>query len=152
MVDRSLVRPRLVFLPTTVVAQVDSRTQLDFLRLCKSKKAIPEAIPGAIQEYLDQGLDPNAPDPIGPPIGSLALAMCAKRNDIESCRILIEAGADVNFVKECCDDGTALHVAMMNFRDPVGVVEVLLAAGANLDALTTKGETPLHPRDSRDRS
>ncbi len=78
----------VVFLPLPAVAQVDSRTQRDFLRLCKSEQATPEAI----QEYLDQGVDPNAPNSLG----SLALAMCAKRNDVESCRILIEGGSDVN--------------------------------------------------------
>lgn len=124
---RSLVRLllALLLLPTTAVAQVDSRTQVDFLRLCKSEKATPEAI----QAYLDQGVDPNAPDTIGPPAGSLALAMCAKRNDIESCRILIEGGADVN-----CSN--ARGAALCN---PLGIARVngfgelealLLEAGA----------------------
>ena len=110
-----------VVLPPMAVAQVDARTQREFLRLCKSEKATPETI----QEYLDQGVDPNAPDVLG----SLALTMCAKRNDVESCRILIEGGADVN----CANAREAglcnpLGIARINGFDELEAL--LLEAGA----------------------
>lgn len=110
-----------VVLPPMAVAQVDARTQREFLRLCKSEKATPEAI----QEYLDQGVDPNAPDVLG----SLALTMCAKRNDLESCRILIEGGADVNSAN-ARDGGLCNPLGIARINGFGELEALLLEAGA----------------------
>eukprot|EP00753_Platysulcus_tardus_P012211 PLAT3348.11.p2 GENE.PLAT3348.11~~PLAT3348.11.p2 ORF type:complete len:214 (+),score=50.35 PLAT3348.11:550-1191(+) len=65
------------------------------------------------------------------------IAQCAKHSFDAGVVRLIEDGADVCARGKC--DFTALHVA-----ESAAVVEALLAAGAEMEAKTTVGRTPLH--------
>ncbi|MGB6977263.1 MAG: ankyrin repeat domain-containing protein [Gammaproteobacteria bacterium] len=63
-----------------------------------------------------------------------------RANNTEQVRKLLQEGADANY----CDDIiriTPLHFAAIN--NCLGVVPLLVAAGANLNARTIEGETPL---------
>ena len=69
------------------------------------------------------------------------VADAASRGDEETVRALLERGADVQTARP--DGMTALHWAAM--RSDLEVTEMLLYAGANLEATTRIGQhTPLH--------
>src|SRR5688572_13132812 len=69
------------------------------------------------------------------------VADAARRGDVEAVRALIARGADVNVAQG--DGMSALHWAAV--RDQVELVDVLLRAGADVEAGTRiGGYTPLH--------
>ena len=69
------------------------------------------------------------------------VADAAVRGDVEAVRALLERGADVQTARP--DGMTALHWAAM--RSDLEMAEMLLYAGANLEATTRIGQhTPLH--------
>jgi ankyrin repeat protein len=79
----------------------------------------------------------SAPFPAG---GMTALLYAARQNDLESARILIEAGADV---KENAADGSSpLLVATIN--DHYALAKFLLEHGADPNAADDKGRGPLY--------
>ena len=59
---------------------------------------------------------------------------------MEASRALIEGGADVNL--PCSEGATALHAASSG--DQGEIVELLIKAGARLEALDQSRLTPLH--------
>ena len=123
-----------IFLPAAAATvHVESSDQRAFLRLCKSDEATSEAI----AEYLDKGVDPNALTSLGVP----ALTMCARRNDIESCRILIERGADINCSNAMSVGCNPLGIArVMGYGD---LEAMLIEAGARPqpDNVLVEGKT-----------
>lgn len=73
----------------------------------------------------------------------------AGRDDVEKVRALLEEGADVNATQG--DGMTALHRAART--GSLGMAELLIGAGANLEAKTRLGEhTPLHVASASGRS
>src|SRR5262249_10868561 len=100
---------------------------------------------------LAHGADPNAryirrTAPGEPYRGyTTALHSAAARRQAELIALLIEAGAAID---EPCGLGTALHqvVAPINRSAPsdLGCVRRLVEAGADIDATTPVGNTPLH--------
>ena len=76
-----------------------------------------------------------------PPLPDSPVAGAAMRGEIETVRSLLQEGADVNAAQG--DGMTALHWAAE--QDNVGMVEMLIYAGANREAVTRLGGyTPLH--------
>jgi len=78
---------------------------------------------------------------LGGPSAESPVADAAQQGDLETIRVLLRDGADVNAAQN--DGMSALHWAAQN--DDAPVVEVLLYAGANMTATTRLGGyTPLH--------
>ncbi len=75
------------------------------------------------------------------PVAESPVADAAQRGDLDTIRVLLREGADVNAAQN--DGMSALHWAAQN--DDAAVIEVLLYAGANMVATTRLGGyTPLH--------
>jgi ankyrin repeat protein len=70
--------------------------------------------------------------------GDTPLHVMAWRNDLESVRALIAAGADLNAKGEM--DETPLHVAIR--QDNLPMISAMLEAGARDDIRSEFGETP----------
>ena len=79
----------------------------------------------------------SAPFPAG---GMTALLYAARQNDLESARILIEAGADVK--QNATDASSPLLVATIN--DHFALAKFLLEHGADPNAADDKGRGPLY--------
>ncbi|XP_072045538.1 uncharacterized protein [Amphiura filiformis] len=94
--------------------------------------------PDAIQEFLDEGADPNCENNNGVP----ALVVAAMNNHVDALLVLIDAGAKVNTKSTGKKGNTALHEAVLLGPDGQEAIEVLLEAGASAKAKNTKGETP----------
>jgi len=60
----------------------------------------------------------------------------------KSCRLLLDAGADVHAYASETDKRTAFHQAIWDWHR--GICEMLLAAGADIHALDADNETSLH--------
>lgn len=89
---------------------------------------------------LQQGVDPNALDRGGhTPLYAVANE-CGMESGPHVARALIAAGADVN-AHGGVTRATALHMAAR--RGHVAIALVLIEAGASLDAIDSKGETPV---------
>lgn len=74
--------------------------------------------------------------------GDSLLHYAVKLNDVEMIKILLARGIDVNIINE--ENGLLpLHVACAKARIP-GVIETLLAAGADVNACAPGRKTPLH--------
>lgn len=110
-----------------------------------------------LQLYLDSGADINLPSAVN---GLTGLHSGAKLNKPEVVAFFIEAGADVN--RKSHDDAPTssddpprtygeapLHLAAA-FADKE-VIELLLAAGADKELLSSKRETPLEYAEKRKR-
>jgi ankyrin repeat protein len=115
-----------------------------------------------VRLLLAHGADPNArlTEPIlarhhGFPdrtlgAGATPLMRAAKGHDIESLRVLLEAGASAEAQQ---DDGASVLHVMATARAPRSdedvaierdVLDLLLRAGAGIEAAATDGQTPLH--------
>ena len=78
-------------------------------------------------------------------IGMSALAFAMTLNQPQLVAALIEAGADVNAPSTASDSGTPAAPIFLAIRSgKLEMVEQLVAAGANVNALDEKGSTPLH--------
>jgi ankyrin repeat protein len=89
----------------------------------------------AIKQHIAAGSDINAKDPFG---GSSPLITAALFGKTEMAKVLIEAGADVNFQNN--DESTALHIAAFFCRPDV--VKLLLENGADKTIKNKYGQTP----------
>lgn len=88
----------------------------------------------ALKQHLQAGTDVNERDPFG---GSSPLISAAVFGKPEAARILIDAGADVNFQNN--DGSTALHTAAFFCRPEI--VKMLLDKGANKTIKNKYGAT-----------
>lgn len=89
----------------------------------------------ALQQHLDAGTNINEKDPFG---GSSPLISAALFDKPEMAKILIDAGADINFQNN--DGSTALHVAAFFCRPEI--VKMLLEKKADKTIKNKYGATP----------
>lgn len=89
----------------------------------------------ALKQHIAAGSDLNAKDPFG---GSSPLISAAVFGKPEEAKILIDAGADINFQNN--DGSTALHTAAFFCRPEI--VQMLLDAGADKNIKNKYGATP----------
>ena len=89
----------------------------------------------AIRQHIAAGSNINEKDPFG---GSSPLISAALFGKTEEARILIDAGADINFQNN--DGATALHVASFFCRPEI--VQLLLDKGADKNIKNKFGATP----------
>jgi ankyrin repeat protein len=89
----------------------------------------------ALQQHLDAGTNINEKDPFG---GSSPLISAALFDKPEMAKLLIDAGADINFQNN--DGSTALHVAAFFCRPEI--VKMLLEKKADKSIKNKYGSTP----------
>ena len=89
----------------------------------------------AVKQHIAAGTNINEKDPFG---GSSPLITASLFGKTEMAKLLIEAGADVNFQNN--DESTALHVAAFFCRPDV--VKLLLEKGADKSLKNKYGQTP----------
>jgi ankyrin repeat protein len=89
----------------------------------------------ALKQHIAAGTDINEKDPFG---GSSPLITASLFGKTEMAKLLIDAGADVNFQNN--DESTALHVAAFFCRPDV--VKLLLEKGADKSLKNKYGQTP----------
>lgn len=77
--------------------------------------------------------------------GDTPLHVMVWRKDIESVRILLLGGADVNAIGDM--DQTPLHVAIM--QEDVDMIKLLLQAGATTSARSAFGKTAIEEAASK---
>jgi ankyrin repeat protein len=95
----------------------------------------------ATMALIKAGADPNARDTTGKSV--LSYAVYLKRPEIIAA--LIAKGADVNAPSEAGDGGDPAPPIFMAIKaGDLALVQQLIAAGANVDALDGQGSTPLH--------
>lgn len=87
-----------------------------------------------VRYLLDWGVPVDAKDGIG----RTALMTAVQAQDFPALRLLLDAGADVNAADN--QGNTALHYAVMV---PIQFAEQLIQAGANVNARTKEGYSPL---------
>ena len=105
--------------------------------------AAEEGASEIMQILLGQGADngtPEGEDKQTPAIGSEALFTAIKKGDVETVRLLVEAGADVN-AAEGFGGNTPLHEAVEEGN--AEIVQILVDAGADIEAEGFMGQTPL---------
>ncbi|WP_162917619.1 ankyrin repeat domain-containing protein [Dongia deserti] len=96
--------------------------------------------PGTVS-LINAKVDANIPDSIG--MTPLAFAMTLDQPQITAA--LIKAGADVNAPSTASDSSTPAAPIFIAIRSgKLALVQQLIAAGADVDALDEKGSTPLH--------
>ena len=90
---------------------------------------------------ISSGADINSYSNNGPPIS----AACALGN-IDACALLISAGANVNLASSRPNHDLPLHYAVTcPIKDRVfKLIDLLLGAGADIEGVNHRGETPLH--------
>jgi ankyrin repeat protein len=97
-----------------------------------------------LQKLIESGEDVNAQDNF---VGT-ALHWVALKNDIDSARLLIASGADVNLPRiidnERPQDRGRTPLMSAASVNAVGVIELLVTEGANIDAKLVSGHTALH--------
>jgi len=99
-----------------------------------------------IQSLVSSGAGVNVKDKNG----STPLHYAAKYGHKDMAELLIAKGADINAKairrKYLFGEGdfTPLHSAVLSMWDRMGVVDLLVAKGANVKATTPSGRTPLH--------
>lgn len=89
----------------------------------------------ALQQHIKAGTNINEKDPYG---GSSPLISAAVFGKTEEAKMLIDAGADLNFQNN--DGSTALHSAAFFCRPEI--VKMLLASGADKEIKNKFGATP----------
>lgn len=89
----------------------------------------------ALRQHIAAGTNVNEKDPFG---GSSPLISASLFGKEEEARILLEAGADINFQNN--DGSTALHVAAFFCRPEI--VKLLLESGADKTMKNKFGATP----------
>lgn len=89
----------------------------------------------ALKQHIAAGSNINEKDPFG---GSSPLISAALFGKTEEARILLDAGADINFQNN--DGATALHVAAFFCRPEI--VQLLLDKGADKNIRNKFGATP----------
>ena len=82
----------------------------------------------------------NIKDPLDPKWS--ALIQTVFENAIETCQLLVSAGADVNAIHY--SDDTPLHLAAFYKKDSFKLSQILISGGANPNAKSIQGLTPLH--------
>ena len=92
-----------------------------------------------LENLIRQGADVNAKDNL---YGAPLLLWVAMMRCEQSCRLLLDAGANVNAYASEDDKRTAFHQAIWDWHK--GICEMLLEAGADINALDADDETPLH--------
>lgn len=116
--------------------------------------AVAEKNAAAAKTLIDHGADVNAqthklppPSPFQlifsapfPAGGMTALLYAARQNDLESAKVLIEAGAKVN--ENSADGSSPLLVAIINTH--YALAKYLLEHGADPNAVDEKGRGPLY--------
>ncbi len=102
--------------------------------------------PAIADTLLARGADVNRPGS-GSWIGMCCTGNSGHRENVELARALLRCGADVS---ARYGDRTALHCAAK--AGFVGVVEALIEYGADVNALTDRGQTPLYVLEAAGRS
>ncbi len=105
--------------------------------------AAEEGASEILQILLGQSADngtQEGEDKQAPAIGSEALFTAIEKGDVETVRLLVEAGADVN-AAEGFGGNTPLHEAVK--KGDVEIVKILVAAGADVNAEGYFDRTPL---------
>lgn len=91
------------------------------------------------KEVLTQGTDPRIRDFDG----DTALRIAAEHGDVETAKLLIAHGADVDAGHSWRYPRTGPIFAAVSSVDP-NMVQLLIAGGAKLNVVDNEGETPLH--------
>jgi ankyrin repeat protein len=107
--------------------------------------AVKDGDTALVSRLLQEGADVNARDKNG--VTPLLVAAYEHRVGIdftEVMKLLLKAGADVNArqTSQMLDDYTPLHL-VANLDVGIGPAELLLAHGADINAVTRYNETPL---------
>ena len=82
----------------------------------------------------------NVNDAISP-VGIKPLHLACAKDRTDFVKSLLNLGANPNEVEQT--NKTALHVAASESRESDEILKMLVAAGAEIDAVTIGGETPL---------
>jgi len=93
-----------------------------------------------IRLLVSKGVDVNIPNSIfGHTPLHMACTISSTHNKVETARVLLELGADINVQDDMGD--TPLHTACRDRVDPE-LIGFLIANGANVGALNSQGHTP----------
>ena len=128
-----------VFAITSCNSQQKSETKADTKSTVKAPEvdihtAVVSGNIEALKQHIAAGTDINEKDPFG---GSSPLISAAVFGKPDAAKILIDAGADVNFQNN--DGSTALHTAAFFCRPEI--VKMLLAKGADKNIKNKFGAT-----------
>ena len=104
--------------------------------------------PEVIEMLLKAGANPT----VSSFNGRTALHYAAERGDLHVCKLLLDGGADANIKCKCQNSKTPLHELLSSkiapnyytYTDILEVADLLIKAGADVNALTKAGSTPLH--------
>ena len=111
-------------------------------RLKQARKAVYEDRVKDLKQLLETGVEVNARNEQGVTM----LMSASERKNLQAVKILLRHGADVQLAmpldKEGNGGNTALHLAVR--EDAVEVVDALLSAGANAEAVANQVWTPVH--------
>ena len=91
----------------------------------------------AVKRFLHSGADINGQQP-GNEFGPTPLSLAALYDRLDTVRLLLEEGADVDAVGK--NDGTALHSAA--FFGRIAIVRILLEHGTDREARNREGQRP----------
>jgi len=94
-----------------------------------------------IRLLVSKGMDVNIQTSIfgHTPLQMVCMLGSPSNNKVETARVLLELGADIN--KQDVNGNTPLHQACRDRADP-GLIEFLIANGANVGISNSQGQTP----------